>query len=117
METMMPTAGEPDESHSEAVATAEISNQGYQVATKDYGPGKSDPHAHEYDICLHILSGELRLGIVDEAVVYSFGRGERCLVPAGTVHFEEHGALRMVVGRREPTVACVSDAAEEAGRD
>ena len=37
---------------------------------------------------------------VDEGVVHSFGVGDRFLVPAGMLHFEDHGPLRLVVGRR-----------------
>lgn len=87
---------------SEAQATAEMSGQGFTAAAKDYAPGKTEPHRHDYDICLHILDGEFRLGLVDEGVVRSFGAGDRIFVPAGTLHFEDHGSLRMVVGRRDP---------------
>ena len=37
---------------------------------------------------------------VDEGVVHSFGVDDRFLVPAGMLHFEDHGPLRLVVGRR-----------------
>ena len=93
---------------SEAQAVAEISEQGFAAAAKDYGPGRTEPHRHDYDICLHILEGEFRLGLVDEGVVRSFGPGERLFVPAGTLHFEDHGPLKMVVGRREPEDASAS---------
>jgi len=85
---------------SEAQALAEISGDGFTAAAKDYSPGKTEPHRHDYDICLHILEGEFRLGLMDEGVVHSFGPGERLFVPAGTLHFEDHGPLKMVVGRR-----------------
>jgi hypothetical protein len=85
---------------SEAQAVAEINHEGFQAATKNYAAGKTEPHHHDYDICLHILLGEFRLGVVDEDVVHSFGPGHRVFVPAGTLHFEDHGPLRMVVGRR-----------------
>ena len=87
---------------SEAQAVAEISGEGFIAAAKDYAAGKTDPHRHDYDICLHILDGEFRLGLVDEGAVHSFGPGDRLFVPAGTLHFEDHGPLRMVVGRRHP---------------
>ena len=111
---MMSFERAPHDPDSEALAIAEISAQGFQVATRDYEAGQTEPHAHDYDVCLHILSGQFRLGIVDEATMHSFGTGERCLVPAGTVHFEAHGPLRMVVGRREPANAGVLKTAEEA---
>ena len=96
---------------SEAQAISEISAQGFAAAAKDYGPGRTEPHRHTYDICLHILEGEFRLGLPDDGVVRGFGPGERLLVPAGTPHFEEHGPLRMVVGRREPRDVPASTAA------
>jgi quercetin dioxygenase-like cupin family protein len=76
---------------SEAEALAEIGGQGFTAAAKEYAPGKTEPHRHDYDICLHILEGEFRLGLAHEDVVRSFGPGERLFVPAGTHHFEEHG--------------------------
>jgi len=90
---------------SEAQALAAISLQGFTAAAKDYAPGKTDPHRHDYDICLHILAGEFRLGLPDEGALRSFGPGDRLHVPAGTFHYEEHGDLRMVVGRRHPEQA------------
>lgn len=87
---------------SEAQAVAELGGRGFTAAAKDYAAGKSEPHRHDYDICLHILEGEFRLGVVDEAVVHSFGAGDSIFVPARTLHFEDHGPLRMVVGRRHP---------------
>jgi len=85
---------------SEAQAAFEINSEGFTAAAKDYAPGKTEPHRHDYDICLHILEGEFRLGLVDENVVHSYGPGDRLFVPAGTLHYEDHGTLRMVVGRR-----------------
>lgn len=87
---------------SEAQAAAEISSGGFAAIVRDYPPGKTEPHRHDYDVCLHILAGEFQLGLPDEGVVRSFGPGERLLVRAGTLHFEDHGPLRMVVGRRDP---------------
>jgi len=89
-------------SASEAQATTEISSKGFTAASKNYAPSKTEPHRHDYDICLHILEGEFRLGVIDESVVHSCGPGDRLFVPAGTLHFEDHGPLRMVVGRRHP---------------
>ena len=85
---------------SEAQAVAEISGNGFTAVAKDYKPGKTEPHRHDYDICLHILEGEFRLTEVDEGVVHSFEAGDRFVVPAGMLHFEDYGPLRLVVGRR-----------------
>ena len=87
---------------SEAQALAKITDDGFVAAAKDYAAGKTEPHRHEYDICLHILDGEFRLGLPEEGAVHSFGPGDTLFVPAGTLHFEDHGPLRMVVGRRQP---------------
>ena len=87
---------------SEAQAAVEMSEKGFTAAAKDYAPSKTEPHRHDYDICLHIFEGEFRLGLTEEHVVQSYGPGDRLFVPAGTLHFEEHGELRMVVGRRQP---------------
>ena len=89
---------------SEAQALAEIGRQGFAAEAKDYPPGRTEPHCHDYDVFLHILSGEFRLGLVKESMTHSVGPGERVFVPAGTLHMEDHGPLRMVVGRREPGV-------------
>jgi quercetin dioxygenase-like cupin family protein len=88
---------------SEEQAVAEVAREGFEAAAKDYPPGKTEPHSHDYDVLLHILAGEFRLGLVEEGVVHSVGPGDRVFVPAGTDHFEDHGPLRMVVGRREPS--------------
>jgi quercetin dioxygenase-like cupin family protein len=87
---------------SEAEAVEEMGRAGFTAAVRDYAAGKTEPHRHDYDISLHILEGEFRLGLVDDGSVQSFTPGERLTVPAGTLHFEEHGPLRMVVGRRDP---------------
>lgn len=87
---------------SEEQALAAIADDGFLAATKDYAAGRTEPHRHDYDICLHILDGEFRLGLPEEGAVHSFGPGDTLFVPAGTLHFEDHGALRMVVGRRQP---------------
>ena len=94
---------------SEAQAVADMSGQGFTAAAKDYPAGRTEPHRHDYDICLHILEGEFRLGLLEEGVVRGFGPGDRLSVPAGTLHFEDHGPLRMVVGRREPARGLTSN--------
>jgi quercetin dioxygenase-like cupin family protein len=85
----------------EAQAVEEFSREGFAAAVKEYAAGKTEPHRHDYDICLHILEGEFRLGVGEEGIVQRFAPGDRLVVPAGTLHFEEHGPLTMVVGRRD----------------
>jgi quercetin dioxygenase-like cupin family protein len=73
---------------------------GFEATTNQYAAGKTEPHAHDYDVCLYVLEGEFRLTEVHRAVVHCLGPGDRVLVDRGTVHAEEHGALSMIVGRR-----------------
>ncbi len=87
---------------SEAEAVADISGEGFEASAKDYPAGRTEPHRHDYDICLHIVRGELRLDLPEEGRARSCRPGDRVFVPAGTLHSEEHGDLRMVVGRRGP---------------
>jgi quercetin dioxygenase-like cupin family protein len=84
----------------EEQAIAEMRTSGFEAAAKDYAPGKTEPHAHDYAVSLYIVEGEFRLHEVETGIVHSCRPGDRVLVDAGTAHAEEHGALRMVVGRR-----------------
>ncbi len=99
---------------SEAEALTELGNAGFSAEAKDYPPGMTKPHQHDYDICLHIVEGEFRLNLVHDGVVRSCRPGDRVYVPAGTVHFEDHGSLRMVVGRRPPAGGSESRASKGA---
>jgi mannose-6-phosphate isomerase-like protein (cupin superfamily) len=79
---------------------AQMAGDGFEAAAKDYFPGKTEPHHHEYDVCLYILEGEFSVAEVSSGQVHRFVPGDKVFVPRGTAHAEEHGALRMVVGRR-----------------
>lgn len=92
---------EPAYGADEAQALRELEQQGFSGAAKDYAPGRTEPHQHEYDILLYILEGEFRLGEVEAGQVHSCRPGDKVFVAAGTPHFEDHGDLRMVVGRRQ----------------
>lgn len=85
----------------EEQALAELEQQGFSGAVKDYAPGTTEPHQHDYDILLYIQEGEFRLGEVEAATVHTCKPGDKVFVAAGTPHFEDHGVLRMVVGRRQ----------------
>ncbi|HEX8512804.1 MAG TPA: hypothetical protein VF688_06830 [Allosphingosinicella sp.] len=93
---------------SEAEALSQIAEGGFAAESKLYSAARTEPHRHEHDICLHILTGEFRLGIPDEGAIHSFGPGDRVFVPAGTLHFEDHGPLKMIVGRRPPAEGSAS---------
>ncbi len=90
---------------SKADALTKLSSAGFSAEAKDYSPGTTEPHKHDHDVCLHILEGEFQLNLGDDGLVRSCRPGDRVYVPAGTLHFEEHGPLRVVVGRREPQQA------------
>ena len=74
--------------------------EGFAPEAKDYGPGSTEPHAHDYDVRLYIVEGIFRVTDADSNRVHSFGPGDKVFVGAGTRHSEDHGPLRMVVGRR-----------------
>ena len=85
---------------SEQQALAELRSEGFSAETKDYPPGRTEPHAHDYEVRLFILDGEFRLTDGDSGTVHACPPGARVRVSAGTRHSEDHSALRMVVGRR-----------------
>lgn len=85
---------------SEQEALAELRSEGFSAEVKDYAPGRTEPHAHDYEVRLFILDGEFRLTDADSGTVHACPPGARVRVSAGTRHSEDHGALRMVVGRR-----------------
>lgn len=89
------TPGTPEEQVIE-----EMARDGFEAAAKDYSSGRTEPHHHDYDVCLYILDGEFRLNEVAKETVHLFGPGDRVVVDRGTVHSEEYGQLRMIVGRR-----------------
>ena len=84
----------------EQAAVEEMIRDGFAAETKAYQGGRSDPHHHEYDVCLYVLEGEFRVTDVDAGTVHVVRPGETALVDRGTVHLEEHGPVKMVVGRR-----------------
>jgi quercetin dioxygenase-like cupin family protein len=81
-------------------ALAELERDGFKAEALNYAPGRTEPHAHDYDVCLHVLEGEFRVSEVDRGIVHACGPGSKLTVPAGTRHSEDHGAVRLVVGRR-----------------
>ena len=61
---------------------------------------RRQPHAHDFDARLFVVDGSLTLVRGEDRVTY--GPGEVCAVPAGTVHAEhtEADGARLVYGRR-----------------
>lgn len=85
---------------SEEQAVAELAAAGFSAEAKEYGPGKTEPHAHDYEVRLYIVEGEFRLLDADSGLVHACRPGDRVRVSAGVRHAEDHGPLKMVVGRR-----------------
>ena len=85
---------------SEEQALEELSRDGFTGSAKEYAPGRTEPHHHDYDVCLYVMEGEFRVTEADTGLVHSLKPGAKLFVPSGTRHSEDHGTLRMVVGRR-----------------
>jgi mannose-6-phosphate isomerase-like protein (cupin superfamily) len=79
---------------------AQLIADGFDASRRDYQPDSTEPHRHDYDVCLYVIEGEIKVFEDGVAEPHACGPGDRLMVPAGTVHHEEHGALRMIVGRR-----------------
>ncbi len=84
----------------EAQAVAEMQQSGFEGGIKDYTPSRTEPHSHDYDVCLYVLDGQIDILEAEQGITHSCPPGSKVYVPAGTPHAEEHGALKMIVGRR-----------------
>ena len=81
---------------------AEIRREGYEVREGEIKPHvHREPHAHDFDARLFVLTGVLTMAFGNDRVAY--GPGESCNVPAGTVHAEhtEADGVRYVFGKRD----------------
>jgi len=80
---------------------AELLRDGYEVREGEIKPHvHREAHAHEFDARLFVLDGSITLIFGNDRVTY--GPGDSCSVPAGTMH-EEHTeavGVRYVSGRR-----------------
>lgn len=88
---------------SETEAIAELKAEGFTAAVAELDPTTTETHEHPYDVCLHILEGELSFTDVERAVRYRCRPGDKLLVGAGSPHHDSHRRLRIVAGRRERT--------------
>jgi mannose-6-phosphate isomerase-like protein (cupin superfamily) len=79
----------------------ELRREGYEVRESEIKPNvHREPYAHGFDARLFMLDGSLTLVFGDQRCTY--GPGDSCSVPAGTMH-EEHteaDGLRYLAGRR-----------------
>jgi quercetin dioxygenase-like cupin family protein len=80
---------------------AELVRDGYEVREGEIRPHVDhEAHAHEFDARVLVLDGSITLVFGKDRVTY--GPGDSCSVPAGTLH-EEHtdtAGVRYVYGRR-----------------
>ena len=84
---------------------AELRRDGYQVVNTGLKPGQINPdHTHDFDARVLVLGGEI--AITRDGVGETFGPGDSCMVPAGTVHAEHVGpeGVAYLAGRRTPQV-------------
>ncbi len=80
---------------------ADLRGEGYAVSEGEIQPNiHRDAHAHGFDARLLVLDGSITLVFGEDRVTY--GPGNSCSVPAGTMH-EEHTeaeGVRYIAGRR-----------------
>ena len=88
---------------SEERAIAELKAEGFTAAVAALPPTTTETHRHDYDVCLHILEGELVFTDVERAITYACWPGEKLFVSAGSPHHDRHGPLKIVAGRRTST--------------
>ena len=67
---------------------AELRRDGYEVREGEFKPNHhSTPHAHDFDARVLVLEETVTMVFGTDRV--SYGPGDACTVPAGTMH-EEH---------------------------
>lgn len=79
----------------------DVRREGYEVREGEIKPNEHrEAHAHGFDARLFVLDGSITLVFGDDRVTY--GPGDSCSVPAGTLH-EEHteaDGVRYLAARR-----------------
>lgn len=80
---------------------ADLLREGYEVREGEIEPNvQRESHAHGFDARVFVLDGSITLVFGDDR--HTYGPGDSCTVPAGTMH-EEHteaDGVRYVSGRR-----------------
>lgn len=87
---------------------AELRRDGYEIGEGEIQPHvHRELHAHDFDARLFVLKGLLTIAFGDGRVTY--GPGDSCSVPAGTVHAEhtEAESVHYVAGKRKVSVDTV----------
>ena len=81
---------------------ADLRREGYEIREGEIKPNEHRAmHAHAFDARLLVLDGSITLIFNEGRSTY--GAGDSCMVPAGTMH-EEHteaDGVRYLAGRRE----------------
>ena len=89
--------------HNIAGFEAELTDKGYEVATKSMDPSMElDDHTHDFDVLGLVTSGEISITV--DGKVLRYGSGDQFTMAAGCVHSEIIGpeGVTFVVGRRSP---------------
>ncbi len=86
----------------EAELRARLESEGYQVFSWNDAAGTVyEPHRHEHDESLWIVSGQMTFGVAGDD--YALGPGDRLMLPGGTVHSAVAGpqGAAYLVGQRD----------------
>ena len=85
---------------------AELRREGYEIREGEFKPEHHrEAHAHDFDARVLVLDGSVTMVFGTDRVTY--GPGDSCAVPAGTMHEEHTGeaGARYVSGRRSTSAA------------
>jgi quercetin dioxygenase-like cupin family protein len=89
---------------------ADLRREGYELREGMIEPHvHRDAHAHEFDARVFVLHGSITLVFGTDHCTY--GPGDSCSVPAGTMH-EEHteaDGVRFLAGRRPAAKAAAAE--------
>jgi mannose-6-phosphate isomerase-like protein (cupin superfamily) len=89
---------------------ADVRREGYELREGKIEPNVHlDAHSHEFDARLFVLEGSVTLVFGTDR--RSYGPGDSCNVPAGTMH-EEHteaDGVRFLAGRRPAATVAAAE--------
>jgi mannose-6-phosphate isomerase-like protein (cupin superfamily) len=89
---------------------ADVRREGYELREGKIEPNvHRDAHSHEFDARLFVLEGSVTLVFGTDRRTY--GPGDSCNVPAGTMH-EEHteaDGVRFLAGRRPAATVAAAE--------
>jgi quercetin dioxygenase-like cupin family protein len=85
----------------EDVLRGHLEAEGFEAFAWEDGAGADyRPHAHDHDESLWVIEGEMTFGA--GGVEFRLGRGDRLMLPRGTVHTARAGreGARYLIGQR-----------------